>query len=91
MKSHKSIPLTILENEKRLKERSTTATMQSSQLRKLFEDELKDLYWAEKALTKAIPKMIKGATFHKLIHALTSHLAETKNHVSRMEAAQEKA
>lgn len=28
-------------------------------LRELFEDELKDIYWAEKALTKAIPKMIK--------------------------------
>lgn len=33
--------------------------MQSSQLMKLFEEELKDIYWAEKALTKAIPKMIK--------------------------------
>ena len=28
-------------------------------LRDLFEDELKDIYWAEKALTKALPKMIK--------------------------------
>jgi len=36
--------------------------LRSSQLIKLFEDELKDIYQAEKALTKAIPKMIKNAT-----------------------------
>ena len=59
--------------------------MKSSQLMKLFEDELKDIYWAEKALTKAIPKMIKKATSKKLVDALTSHLAETEEHVSRVE------
>lgn len=52
---------------------------------KLFEDELKDIYWAEKALTKAIPKMIKNATAPQLIDALTSHLTETENHVARVE------
>lgn len=60
-------------------------SMQSSQLMKLFEDELKDIYWAEKALTKAIPKMIKNATSEELIEALTSHLAETEEHVNRVE------
>ena len=59
--------------------------MQSSQLMKLFEDELKDIYWAEKALTKAIPKLIKNATSQELIDALTSHLAETENQVTRLE------
>ena len=59
--------------------------MQSSQLMGLFEDELKDIYWAEKALTKAIPKMIKNATSGELIDALTNHLEETKEHVSRVE------
>jgi ferritin-like metal-binding protein YciE len=34
---------------------------------KLFEDGLKDMYWAENALTKAIPKMIKKATSSELI------------------------
>lgn len=61
------------------------STMQSSQLMKLFEDELKDIYWAEKALTKAIPKMIKNATSEELIEALTSHLAETETHVTSVE------
>src|SRR6187401_2840495 len=59
--------------------------MQSSQLMKLFENELKDIYWAEKALTKAIPKMIKNATSEELIDALTNHLSETEGQVTRVE------
>jgi ferritin-like metal-binding protein YciE len=59
--------------------------LQSSQLMKLFEDELKDMYWAEKALTKAIPKMIKKATSRELAEALTTHLEETETQVSRIE------
>lgn len=59
--------------------------MQSSQLMKLFEDGLKDIYWAEKALTKAIPKMIKKATSEELIEALENHLAETSEQVKRAE------
>lgn len=59
--------------------------MQSSQLMKLFEDELKDIYWAEKALTKAIPKMIKNATSEELVEALENHLEETNEQVSRCE------
>ena len=61
------------------------SAMPSSQLMKLFEDELKDIYWAEKALTKAIPKMIKNATSPELVKALTSHLAETVEQVGRIE------
>ena len=54
-------------------------------LRDLFVDELKDIYWAEKELTKAIPKMIKNATSDELVEALTGHLEETKTHVTRLE------
>ena len=61
------------------------APMQSSQLMQLFINELKDIYWAEKTLTKAIPKMIKKATAPELVAALTSHLAETETHVTRLE------
>jgi len=57
----------------------------ASKLGKLFEDELKDIYWAEKALTKAIPKMIKNATSEQLVKALEKHLAETEKHVTRAE------
>jgi len=53
--------------------------------RKLFEDELKDIYWAEKTLTKAIPKMIKKSTSKELAAALKSHLAVTERQVKRLE------
>ncbi len=59
----------------------------SQGLRDLFEDELKDIYWAEKALTKAIPKMIKNATSQELVDALTDHLEVTKEQVQRVEQA----
>jgi len=68
-----------------MKSESTGSKMQSSQLMKLFEEELKDIYWAEKALTKAIPKMIKNATSEELIEALERHLAETEGQVKRVE------
>lgn len=57
----------------------------NGKLHELFVDGLKDIYWAEKALVKAIPKMIKNATSEELIDALTNHLEETENHVSRLE------
>jgi ferritin-like metal-binding protein YciE len=54
-------------------------------LHELFEMELKDIYWAEKALTKAIPKMINKATSQELISALEEHLAVTEKQVGRVE------
>ncbi|MEJ7587979.1 MAG: ferritin-like domain-containing protein [Ferruginibacter sp.] len=54
-------------------------------LRDLFEDSLKDIYWAEKALVKALPKMAKNATSEELVMALTEHLEVTKNQVTRLE------
>lgn len=68
-----------------IKKDSNQSGMESSQLSKLFEDQLKDIYWAEKALTKAIPKMIKNATSSELIDALENHLGETEEHVSQVE------
>ena len=56
-----------------------------SKLQKLFEEELKDIYWAEKALVKALPKMIKKATSPELVDALESHLTETEEQVRRVE------
>jgi ferritin-like metal-binding protein YciE len=57
----------------------------AKQLEDLFEDSLKDIYWAEKALTKALPKMEKNATSPKLKKAIADHLAETVEHVTRLE------
>ncbi|MEJ8819010.1 YciE/YciF ferroxidase family protein [Lacibacter sp. H407] len=58
----------------------------AKELEDLFEDSLKDIYWAEKALTKALPKMEKNATSPKLKKVIASHLAETMEHVARLEA-----
>ena len=57
----------------------------ASGLTELFEDGLKDIYWAEKALTKALPKMAKNATSQELIDALNNHLIETEGQISRLE------
>ncbi|MEO7308359.1 MAG: ferritin-like domain-containing protein [Ferruginibacter sp.] len=73
------------QNGTRSKGKSKNYIMQSSQLMKLFEDGLKDIYWAEKALTKAIPKMIKNATSEELAEALENHLEETRGQVTRVE------
>jgi ferritin-like metal-binding protein YciE len=56
-------------------------------LEELFVDELKDIYWAEKHLLKALPKMAKAATSDTLRKAFTEHLAATQNHVNRLEKA----
>ena len=58
----------------------------AKELKDLFENGLKDIYWAEKALTKALPKMHKNATDKKLKTAIENHLAETQNHITRLEA-----
>jgi len=55
-------------------------------LQDLFEDGLKDVLWAEKALLKALPKMEKNATSEKLKRAITQHIQETETHVQRLEA-----
>jgi ferritin-like metal-binding protein YciE len=57
----------------------------NSQLEKYFLDSLKDIYWAEKHLTKALPKMKKAATTSELQTAIGDHLAQTEEHVSRLE------
>lgn len=58
---------------------------ESSALREFFIDSLKDLYWAEKHLVKALPKMAKKATSEELRSALEKHLAETENQVIKLE------
>lgn len=57
----------------------------AKELKDLFEDSLKDIYWAEKALVKALPTMMKNATDEKLKTSIENHLAETENQVARLE------
>src|SRR5215470_6956055 len=57
----------------------------NTQLEKFFMDALKDIYWAEKHLTKALPKMQKAATTEELKNAIDEHTAQTEEHVARLE------
>jgi ferritin-like metal-binding protein YciE len=54
-------------------------------LNDLLIDQLKDLYNAESQLTKALPKMVKAAKNPELRKAFETHLAQTEEHVSRLE------
>ncbi|WP_337041057.1 YciE/YciF ferroxidase family protein [Emticicia sp. 17c] len=65
--------------------RSQFSENDGEKLKSLFVDGLKDLYWAENHLVKALPKMSKAATSEDLKMAFESHLAETEKHVSRLE------
>lgn len=56
-------------------------------LRTLLIQQLRDLYDAEKRLTKAIPKLMKESSSEELTSALEAHLGETENQVSRLERA----
>jgi ferritin-like metal-binding protein YciE len=59
--------------------------MKLDNLRKLFVEELRDLYSAENQLVKALPKMAKGASSEDLKQALEDHLEQTQGQVERLE------
>lgn len=61
--------------------------MPVSTLEELFVDELKDLYSAEKQITRALPKMAKAATSPELKTAFETHLQETLGQIERLERA----
>lgn len=68
--------------------RRTTAAVvhdEKTLLHELFMDELKDIYWAEKHLTKALPKMMKAATSQELANAFETHLEQTEVQIDRLE------
>lgn len=59
--------------------------MKLDSLRKLYTEELKDLYNAENQLLKALPKMAKAASSEELKNAFEQHLEQTRGHVDRLE------
>ncbi len=68
------------------KSAASTATQDDhSLLHDLFLDELRDIYWAEKHLTKALPKFRKATTNEELAAAFETHLGETEEQISRLE------
>ncbi len=64
-----------------------TGKMEDSEFHKFFVDELKDIYWAENHLIKALPKMKKAATSPELAAAFDKHTLETQNHIDALEQA----
>lgn len=68
--------------------RSTAPVAQEedqSMLQQLFLDELRDIYWAEKHLVKALPKMERAASSDELATAFADHLAVTQEQVAKLE------
>ncbi|HEX8270627.1 MAG TPA: ferritin-like domain-containing protein [Flavobacterium sp.] len=57
----------------------------ANDLNGLFVDSLKDIYWAENALLKALPKMIANATSPTLASAIKDHLMVTKIQITRLD------
>lgn len=62
-----------------------TGKMEDSEFHEFFVDELKDIYWAEKHLVKALPKMKKAATSPELAAAFETHTQETQTHIDTLE------
>ena len=76
-------------NSKSAKAQKNGSTMGAgkgnTQLEKFFHDSLKDIYWAEKHLIKALPKMQKAATTEELKNAIGEHITQTQGHVERLD------
>lgn len=64
---------------------SATFSKEETKLKELFVEELKDIYWAEKHLVKALPKLKKAATSTELANAFEQHLAITETQIGRVE------
>lgn len=58
---------------------------QDNMLQDFFGDEIKDIYWAEKNLIKALTKMSKAATTKELQKAFITHRGQTEQHITRLE------
>jgi ferritin-like metal-binding protein YciE len=64
---------------------NTNGASQGSLLEKFFVDQLKDIYYAEQQLLKALPEMQQAATTEELEDAFADHLKQTERHVKRLE------
>lgn len=83
--STKAAPAKNAKNNSSKKNTQSASSDVATGLRELFEEQLKDIYWAEKALTKALPKMAKKATSEELTDALMEHITITEEQIARLE------
>jgi hypothetical protein len=58
---------------------------EDSEFHEFLVDELKDIYWAEKHLARALPKMKKAAASTELAAAFEKHAEETNTHIATLE------
>ncbi|MEP6747306.1 MAG: ferritin-like domain-containing protein [Bacteroidota bacterium] len=65
--------------------KKTAEPVSDSRLTEFLHDEIKDIYWAEKHIVTALPKMKKAATSQELKDAFEEHLTVTKTHIERLE------
>ena len=74
-------------SEKNTKGSTTRITpeMRNSEFHHFFVDELKDIYWAEQHLAKALPKMKKASSSKDLAAAFEQHTKETEMHAATLE------
>jgi ferritin-like metal-binding protein YciE len=72
-----------MERISKIKKRTEKSSKET--LEDIFEDLLKDIYWAEKHLVKALPKMVKASSSEDLQEAFENHYEETKLQVIRLE------
>lgn len=70
-------------NSPKKKEGETSSSKETLEV--IFENMLKDIYWAEKHLTKALPKMAKASYNDELREAFENHLEETNAQILRVE------
>src|SRR4051794_37585835 len=66
-------------------ERISMLKKRPKQLDELFHEGLKDIYFAEKKILTALPKMAKAARSDKLANAFKKHKGQTEKHVDRLE------
>lgn len=64
---------------------SANRSSSHNDLDKIFRDTLKDIYWAEKQLAKALKKMAKNATNSELAEAFTTHQVQTEDQISKLD------
>jgi ferritin-like metal-binding protein YciE len=69
----------------RTNSKASSQSEDSMMLMSFFIEELKDIYWAEKHLTKALPKLQRAANSEELQQAFREHTEVTNEHVSRLE------
>lgn len=67
------------------KQKEVAQEMDRGKLREFFVDQLKDIYWAEKALYKALPKLMEASTSEKLAKAFEKHTKETEGQIGILE------